>query len=152
MSKARSAVDCLSSRSGLSDDTHQTKVATGTNSPPCVHTVTSFLYKEWDRSQGTEDSSETTLGISPGKKPEIPPRHSQGFPRSSLGNELPEGPRFIMSRVNRERDCTCSWVPASPTDSQREGVDFPCSSRKQASEPRILLKPRQSTLTEHHVC
>lgn len=63
-------MDCLSSRSGLSDDTHQTKVATGTNSSPCVHTVTSFLYKEWDRSQGTEDSSETTLGISPGKKPE----------------------------------------------------------------------------------
>lgn len=60
-SKSRSAVYCLSSRSSLSEDIHQTKVAPRTNSPPYVHAATTFLYKKGGRSQGMEDSSETML-------------------------------------------------------------------------------------------
>lgn len=70
------------------------------------------------------------LRIGPGKKPGSPRvahRHSQGFPRSSLGNELPYRPRFIMSttQLNRERDCTCSRVPVFPEDSQMGRCGLP---------------------------
>lgn len=110
----------------LSENTHQTRA----NSLPVVHTMTTFLYRKRDRARGLEDSSETMLWISPGKEPESPEythRCSQDLGKSSLGNELPEGPRFLMSniQVHKERDCTCSCVPASPADSQTGRCGLP---------------------------